>query len=205
MTTIHWYDHGSANHKKIAITFDDGPNPHCAEAIMKILAARDVRATFFAVGKWAEQWPDVLKGLAERHLIGNHSYLHEKPARDFERGEETLVNILGRPSTYVRAPYFIYSAELLRWVGNRILVDGDLITEDWSLTDPDKIYDAACGSGRAKPGSIIVLHDGSELEHELATRPRPMIAALPRILDHLQEQGFSLVGVDQLDFEDEKG
>src|SRR5215216_4105962 len=65
--------------RAIALTFDDGPNPHATPLVLDALAARSVKATFFILGRHAEQWPDLVKRIAdEGHSIGNHGYFHQK-------------------------------------------------------------------------------------------------------------------------------
>src|SRR3954470_21109422 len=61
--------------KAVALTFDDGPNPVATPLILDALAARRVRATFFILGRHAEQWPDLVRRVAdEGHTVGNHGY-----------------------------------------------------------------------------------------------------------------------------------
>ena len=65
--------------KTVALTFDDGPNVEATPAILDALKARGVRATFFILGRHAEQWPELVKRVAdEGHAIGNHGYFHRK-------------------------------------------------------------------------------------------------------------------------------
>ena len=61
----------------IALTFDDGPKPEFSEKLLGVLSKYGVHATFFVIGSQAEQWPDILKRMAdEGHEIGNHTYSH---------------------------------------------------------------------------------------------------------------------------------
>ena len=53
------YTHGRRDQAKVALTFDDGPNPPRTDQILEILASHNARATFFVIGKWAERWPDL--------------------------------------------------------------------------------------------------------------------------------------------------
>ena len=63
--------------KKVAITFDDGPNPDYTEELLEGLKERNVTASFFLLGKEAEKFPDIVKKIHEGgHLIGTHSYEH---------------------------------------------------------------------------------------------------------------------------------
>ena len=63
--------------KKVGLTFDDGPDPDYTEELLDGLKERNVKATFFLLGKQAEQYPEMVKRIHEEgHLIGNHSYSH---------------------------------------------------------------------------------------------------------------------------------
>ena len=63
--------------RKIALTYDDGPNPVHTPRLMKILERYDAHATFFLIGKWAEREPELIRELhAAGHAIGNHTYTH---------------------------------------------------------------------------------------------------------------------------------
>src|SRR4051812_40466344 len=71
------YWHGDSSQKKVALTFDDGPNEPYTSQILKILKENNVHATFFMVGKNVETYPDAARAVAtEHHAIGNHSYDH---------------------------------------------------------------------------------------------------------------------------------
>ena len=66
-----YYVRGRTDGPKIALTFDDGPNPPRTEEILEILAAKGARATFFVIGKWAERWPRTLERIvAGGHVVG---------------------------------------------------------------------------------------------------------------------------------------
>ena len=72
---VYW--HGDVNQKKIALTFDDGPNSLYTPRILDILKKYKVKATFFLIGKNVEAYPKIAKRIAdEGHCIGNHSYSH---------------------------------------------------------------------------------------------------------------------------------
>ena len=63
--------------KKIALTFDDGPNVACTGRLLDGLKKRNVRATFFVIGKNAKKNPKLTKRIYEEgHMIGNHTYTH---------------------------------------------------------------------------------------------------------------------------------
>lgn len=68
---------GRYRRKKVAITFDDGPNPDYTEELLTGLKERGVNATFFLLGKEVEKYPEIVKDISDGgHLIGTHSYEH---------------------------------------------------------------------------------------------------------------------------------
>ncbi len=89
----------------VAITFDDSPNSIYTEAILNLLKSKDIKATFFIVGKNAEKFPQILKKIAdEGHIIGNHSYFHkditslnsQKLSEEIKMLNELIYNITGQ-------------------------------------------------------------------------------------------------------------
>ena len=93
------YTHGRRDRPTVALTFDDGPNPPVTDQVLEILAQREVRATFFPIGRWVERWPQAFaRMVAAGHVIGNHSYRHDRYLGDFDRAEAVLANVTGKPS-----------------------------------------------------------------------------------------------------------
>ena len=206
--SIQIYKHGRRDQPKVALTFDDGPNPPRTDQVMDILASYKVRGTFFVMGKWADRWPQAFERMVRGgHVIGNHSYLHDPSLGDYDRAEAVLANVTGRPTGFLRAHYFHYhlcqhSAVALS--PETKIVDSDVNPADWSLTDADEIVRRCLESKDLQGGSIIDLHDGSETENdgERLMRPLPMIAALPPLIDGLLARGFKLVGLDAMELVD---
>ena len=84
------------------------------------------------------------------------------------------------------------------------IVDADVNPADFSRTDPDEIVRLTLESDQLQGGSIIDLHDGAEMEDDATrlSRPRPLIEALPRIIDGLRERGLTPVGLDEMELVD---
>ena len=202
------FKHGHRGQPKVALTFDDGPNPPRTDQVLEILASRKVRATFFVIGKWAERWPQTLERMIRAgHVIGNHSYLHDPSLGDFDRAEAALGNITGRPITFLRAHYFHYhlcAHSTVALSPETRVVDSDVNPADWSLSNADEIVRRCLEAKELGGGSIIDLHDGSETENDgdRLKRPLPMIAALPRVIDGLISRGFKLVALDEMELVD---
>jgi peptidoglycan/xylan/chitin deacetylase (PgdA/CDA1 family) len=197
----------NAADKAVALTFDDGPNPDATPLVLDALKERGVKATFFILGRHAETWPALVKRVAdEGHTIGNHGYFHRKlhfksPAyvrRDLELGTQAIVKATGgvKPSLF-RAPHGFrspWATAIARSLGQR--------TVGWSLG----VWDSDCPGvdviaqrtvEGARPGSILLLHDGDGYD------PRgdrmQTARAVPLIVDRLLSQGYRFDRLDHLD------
>ncbi len=100
--------------KKVALTFDDGPDPDYTEMLLDGLKKRNVKATFFLLGKQAEAYPDIVKRMhKEGHMIGNHSYDHVNlanlsktdAAKQIRMTSEAIHKITGEYPQYLRPPF----------------------------------------------------------------------------------------------------
>ena len=182
----------------VSLTFDDGPNPRATPLILDVLARERVHATFFVLGRHADQWPALVRRMAdEGHQLGNHGYWHRKLHRrgpryvrdDLSRGTEAIVRASGgvRPRHF-RAPHGFRSP----WV-TRIAQSLGQRTVGWSLGVWDSARPGAHAIARRaleglRPGSILLLHDGDGYD---AQGDRMQTAeALPLIIDGLRARGF---------------
>lgn len=206
--SLKYYTHGRRDQMKVALTFDDGPNPPRTDQVIKILNSRGARGTFFVLGKWVERWPQAAKRIIKSgHVIGNHSYMHHIHVGDFDRAEAAIGNILGRPTQFLRAHYFNFFTCLYSPVAmskDMKIVDADVNPADFVKTDPQAIVEATLNDPSLAGGSIIDLHDSTESDDDALrlARPLPMIEALPAIVDGLQAKGYALVGLDEMELVD---
>lgn len=203
--SLKYYTHGRRDQMKVALTFDDGPNPPRTDQVMEILDSRGARGTFFVLGKWVDRFPLAFQRIvAKGHCVGNHSYLHEAHLGDFDRAEVAIGNLLGRPTQFLRAHYFNFFTCLYSPVAmsrEMKIVDADVNPADFAKTDPQAIVDATLNAPSLAGGSIVDLHDGREFDDDARrlASPLPMIEALPAIVDGLQAKGFELVGLDEME------
>ena len=184
----------------VALTFDDGPDPVDTPRLLDMLREKGVKATFFVVGKRAEQYPDIVRrAWEEGHLIANHTWSHPNlfcfltPRRlraEIERGTESVYRSCG-----FRTPYFRSPVGLRHALVGPYLKQAGLEFISWRIRSYDTVI--------AKPsvlanrilrkvvgGDIILLHD------RLPSGSKVMLDALPGIIDELRNRGlgFALVG-----------
>ena len=187
--------------KKIALTFDDGPHPVYTREILDILSEYGVRATFFIVGKNAEEYPDlIIDEIADGHELGSHTYSHkyinrlsdEEITDELSENEEVISAICDYRFKNIRPPGGIYSDYLEKaaqeFSYNVVLWSVD--TRDWTRPDPERIVRAV--ESNVKDGDIILMHD------YVAGGASSTPAALRRIIPDLLERGFEFVTVSEL-------
>lgn len=221
MTSVRYFLNGRRDQRKVALTFDDGPTPDITERVIEILDNYHVRGTFFVIGQWAAQAEGraTLHRLKEHHhVIGNHSNHHYRPREadpnypntEFSDAEEIIKESLGQPTRFVRVPYLRYKPHvceaLTGWVADRKIIDSDVKPEDWmdwqNPTKPHEIIHRVLDCPQLANGSIINLHDGAEIPEERFLRPVATLRALPEIISGLQARGFDIVGLDDLEFDE---
>ncbi|HEX3471567.1 MAG TPA: glycosyltransferase [Silvibacterium sp.] len=203
---------------KLALTFDDGPDPTWTPKILDVLKQYNVKATFMVIGEQAQDNAGLLKRyVKEGHEIGNHTYTHPDISEISDRQIEWQLNLterlfasrLGVQPLYFRPPYSIDQepdtndqaapADRIQQMGYTI-IGNKIDTDDWnehSRKTPQEITDnvlAQLAVMKDKPwfrGSIILLHDGGG--DRSAT-----VAALPLLITTLRARGYELVPVSGL-------
>lgn len=183
--------------KKIALTFDDGPHPYYTEQLLDGLKERNVKVTFFVLGKHAEEYPDLVQRMNdEGHLIGNHTYSHiqlNKQNRDAFKEElvktsELIESLTGQEVQYVRPPYGTWDKKFEEEL-NMFPVLWTIDPLDWSSSNVAGIVQKV--TAKAKENSIILMHD----------EYKTTVTAVFQIIDELQEEGYEFVTVDELLFD----
>lgn len=180
--------------KKIALTFDDGPNQNHTEDLLDGLKERNVKATFFLLGERVERFPEIVKRIHdEGHLIGCHGYEHvdlnklsqEDAYAQVEKTNDLIFQITGDYPEYIRPPFGSWKQDLDAQTF-MIEVLWDIDTLDWSCKNVQKIE--SCIIGQVKDGDIILLHDAYDTT----------LSATFSVIDQLKTQGYEFVTVDEL-------
>jgi len=183
--------------KVIALTFDDGPFPMYTPLLLKILKKRKVKVSFFVNGKYARQFPQLIKDINEEgHEIGNHTYSHKDltdltdEEMDLELGktDRIIYEITGKFPRLVRPPGGRLNriACLRIFKRNYTIVMYSINPGDWWQRDPEKLLEYV--KSRVHRGGIILLHTGY-----IHT-----IRMMPDLIDNLRENGYRFVTVSEL-------
>ncbi len=183
--------------KKVAITFDDGPDSDYTPLLLEGLKERGVKATFFLLGKQAEKYPDIVKEIyQEGHLIGNHSYEHvnlsnltdSAAMEQVNKTNRLLYEITGEYPQYIRPPFGCWKCNL-DYDTKMIEVLWDVDPLDWKTSNSDVIAKRVVN--KVTENDIILLHDASESS----------VKAAFKIIDALEKEGYTFVTVEEILFD----
>ena len=182
------------NEKKVAITFDDGPNIDYTGKLLKGLKERGVCATFFLLGSEIEKYPELVQQMYEDgHLIGTHSYQHvnlcnltdEAAIEQIVKTNELLKEITGEIPLFIRPPFGCWRKDL-DYETKMIEVLWDIDPLDWCTNNTGIIVNRVLKE--VEDGDIILLHDASQSSVEAALQ----------IIDQLLKDGYVFVTVEEL-------
>ena len=194
---------GSHAARRVALTFDDGPDRDWTPRVLDLLAARRARGSFFLVGERAAQVPDAVRRMvAEDHEVGSHGWSHRslwlcgprRTADEIDRAHATLAALAGREPRYFRPPWGMVNAAMfgaLRRRGERCVF--------WSI-QPEGLRAVAAEDQvrhvlrRAHSGAIVDLHDAEGTRRA----PERLVQALPAMIDGLRAAGYELATIAEL-------
>ena len=191
---------------QVALTFDDGPHPDFTPRIAEVLARYQVQATFFCVGGELERHGDVARTLHRAgHGLANHTYGHSTGAElfqarrltaDLARCQKLLLDLTGETCRHYRPAVGIRNPEVHR--AARAL---GLTVVTWSLGARDGLFAltharARSLARRAKPGSILALHDG--VRGDRTALREATVRHLPALLEALQARGLRVGTLEAL-------
>lgn len=170
----------------VFLTFDDGPVPEVTPRVLDLLDELGVKATFFMVGDNVRRHPELLEEVRRRgHGVGNHTMHHLQGMRT--RGVSYLRDVAEADaligSRLFRPPHGIMRWGQARAIKNRYnIIMYDVVSRDYNRRlSPERIFDNVRRYSR--DGSIIVFHDSLKARDN-------MLAAMPRAVRWLQEQGY---------------
>lgn len=177
-------------HKKIYLTFDDGPHPTITMQVLDVLKSFNAKATFFCIGNNVVKYPEVYKRIIdEGHAIGNHTCNH---LNGWKTDDEQYLNDINKAMEYIdsnlfRPPYGRISRfqiqQLLKAKYHMKMVMWSVLSGDFDQDiSAEKCLNNVLLS--TKEGSIVVFHDSEKAAEK-------MLYALPKVLEHFSKKGFS--------------
>lgn len=192
--------HGNPKLREIALTFDDGPAPTYTEAILSVLQRFHIQATFFMLGIWVQQYPDLARAVvADGNAVGDHSWNHPDLAtmsaaqviRQLRNTRDIIQQVTGVTPYLFRPPYEDFNRQILNTARQL-----DLSTVIWNVDPRDWARPGVSAITSniltfTQNGSIILMHDGGGNRSET-------VAALSNIISRLLARGYTFVTIPQM-------
>lgn len=181
--------------KKVALTFDDGPDPDVTTRVLDILNKYDAKATFYMLGSRVEYYPETAKKVQDAgHELGNHSWTHsdltkasdEKILSEIDRTSKIIEEVTGVKPHSFRPPYGAFNDNVKQQTDLPIVL-WDVDTLDWKHRNPQQLL--AYAKKQVKNNSIILMHD---IHHATAD-------GLDALMSYLQEEGYTFVTVSEIE------
>jgi peptidoglycan/xylan/chitin deacetylase (PgdA/CDA1 family) len=184
--------------KKVALSFDDGPDSNITPILLDILKKNEISASFFLTGKSIENNKDLVKRIIqEGHIIGSHSNSHSNlydfysPKRmvgDLLNVENLILELTGKKTKLFRPPFGVTNPAI--WKASRSMsydvIGWSIRSYDTAIKDKKMILKRI--TRKLHPGAIILLHDTQAINIEL----------LPEIIDAIHSKGYKTERLDQL-------
>lgn len=189
---------------QMTVTIDDGPHPQVTPAVLDILDASNVKASFFCVGRAVETYPELAREIVMRgHSIENHSYTHPHHfslmgmnalKTEISKAQDAIFQATGYKSRYFRAPAGLRSPLL-----DPVLQNLNLKLVSWTrrgfdtmTQDPDKVRERL--ENKLQAGDILLLHDGN---CAITPQGQPVILeVLPKLLNTVKNAGLQAVSLN---------
>jgi peptidoglycan/xylan/chitin deacetylase (PgdA/CDA1 family) len=191
--------------RQLALTYDDGPNDPHTLRLLEVLAKHNVHATFFLIGRYADQKPEIARAIVQAgHVVGNHTFTH--PALIFKSDSEirrelaqcrsALQDAIGQHSNLFRPPFGARRPAVLRIASELGLepIMWNVTGYDWNPTVHAAIERKV--SNQIHGGGVILLHDGGHKEMG-ADRSQTVIAT-DHLIPRYKSEGYEFLTISQM-------
>jgi peptidoglycan-N-acetylglucosamine deacetylase len=195
----------SRDSRTLALTYDDGPNdPHTLH-LLEVLAKHNVQATFFLIGRYVQQRPDLAREIDRAgHIIGNHTYTHpllifkseSEVRQELSNCRAAIEDATGKPVELFRPPFGGRRPAVLRIARELGLqtIMWNVTGYDWSAPPAQTIEQKV--AKQIKGGNVILLHDGGHKEMG-ADRSQTVIAT-DRLIARFKERGYEFATIPRM-------
>lgn len=182
----------------IALTFDDGPNDVFTPQLLDVLARHDVKATFFVMGAYVDDFPEVSRRIvAEGHTIANHTYSHpdlskstdEEVLQQMQWAQESINDVTGVWPDLYRLPFGAGGKRVIDLLPEMTSILWNIDSYDWESSDVDVIYETI--TNQLHHHSLLLMHDTHQATPD----------TIDRLIPYLKEQGYAFVSPEALDFD----
>jgi peptidoglycan/xylan/chitin deacetylase (PgdA/CDA1 family) len=182
----------------VAMTFDDGPHPTLTPRLLDILKERNIKCTFFVIGKNAKTYPKIIQRMiAEGHEVANHTWTHcsltsrsdAQIRTELKLSEDALMEVANYRPQLIRPPYGAINTRIKQLMFSEFgysTIMWSVDPQDWRRPGVSVVTSRLVNG--AHPGAIMLAHD---------IHP-PTIQAMPAMFDQLLAKGYQFVTVSQL-------
>ena len=191
--------------RQIALTYDDGPNDPHTLRLLEVLARHGARATFFLIGRYVEQRPDIVREIVKAgHVVGNHTFTH--PLLIFKTAAEVhkeltdcrsaLQDAIGAHSNLFRPPFGGRRPAVVRVVRELGLqpVMWNVTGYDWNAP-PAAVIERKV-SRQIRGGDVILLHDGGH--KQLGADRSQTVLATENLIQRYKQDGYEFVTISEM-------
>lgn len=182
------------NKKYIALTFDDGPSAATTPQVLKVLAEKDVKATFFLLGQNAREYPEIVNQIQkDEHEIASHSYSHpqltaltaEQVVREVRDTDKAIFNATGILPRTFRPPYGAVNPDVAKQIGKPV-IQWNIDSLDWQTKNTKSVIQMV--NQTSHPGGIVLMHDIQEATAD----------ALATVIDNLKAQDYEFLTIEEM-------
>lgn len=193
---------------RVALTFDDGPDPNYTPQILDILNRYQVKACFFVVGSKVREHPDLTRQILQAgHSIGNHGFRHKAvwllspraTRREINDTNVAIEELTGQKTILCRPAWGLFNLFSIWycWLKGLKVILWTYMSWDWTKkATPESICRKVLD--RIKDGAIILLHDSDSAPGAAKGSPAQVVAALPHILDGLEQKGLQVASLEEI-------
>jgi peptidoglycan/xylan/chitin deacetylase (PgdA/CDA1 family) len=191
--------------REIALTYDDGPNDPHTLRLLEVLARHDARATFFLIGRYVQQRPDIVREIVQAgHIVGNHTFTHPllivkgsaEVRRELSSCRSALQDAVGEHSKLFRPPFGGRRPVTLRVARELGLepVMWNVTGYDWNAPPSEAIECKV--TKQIRGGDVILLHDGGH--KQMGADRSQTVLATDRLLTRYKNEGYEFGTIPQM-------
>ncbi len=191
--------------RQVALTYDDGPNDPHTMRLLEILAKHGVHATFFLIGRYVQQRPDIAREIVKAgHIVGNHTFTHPlltfkseaEIRRELSQCRSALQQTVGETSNLFRPPFGGRRPAVLRVARELGLepVMWNVTGYDWNAPPAEVIERKV--TKQIRGGDVVLLHDGGH--KQMGADRSQTVVATDRLIERYKAEGYDFVTVSQM-------